>query len=617
MPSYRAAVIGPSAFIQVLRFVALALLIPAVLFSLACGGGSSTTTTVGPAPTFTSTAPPIAQEGALYTYTPTTTTTDNSTVTYTVSGVTGAAFSNGTMTWTPTHAQSRVANAFTVTATTSTNGTATQTFSITPNGNIDGTAVDHAITGTGLVDYPQDLSAASIFALVPNKTGGFYTLTGSGDASGNFTVGNVPVGGFWLHIPRTDNGFTTDNYVWTTSSDIDAGQLIVGRPDAVLATTPVTVNTNVTLTTAPVSGDTLLWSSPDAHSFGNVPALPSKNLVTTFPQNGGLIDSSKGDRGFLLHYTTSGLSSHILESETFSSLSETNGGTVSLTGSTVANSGSTTDPNIKITQFDAINAALPNTTGPTVKNFTLYDAGYPGTEGWPIVNPSDSSLLALVSASLNNVTADTDLGSIPFGIVSQTGVGYAQFEDLSSRTISSGGSTYILQDVGSVIVANTIPSSTIVPLLGEPTAPTVNGVDFLSNQTITSLTPQISWGPPAVGTPTAYELTVLNPAAAGVPSQVHYFYTSGSGVTIPPGILQANTSYVFILKAMLYQNSAFLTAPFRMGTSISATSEVSGLMTTSAGATATIRKNASNSVSPQTVLIQPAANGRLAITVKK
>ena len=95
--------------------------------------------------------------------------------------------SGNTLTWTPTHAQSRVSNTFTITATTSNNGTATQTFTSRPTGISTGTAVDHAMAGGTLVDYPQDLSAATIEVLLPNNKGGYNHRRGTGDASGNFT----------------------------------------------------------------------------------------------------------------------------------------------------------------------------------------------------------------------------------------------------------------------------------------------------------------------------------------------------------------------------------------------------------------------------------------------
>jgi hypothetical protein len=608
MQPYRVPAVGAVSFIQVLRLLALVILVSAILFSLACGGKSSTTTTAGPPATFTSTAPRLAREGVAYTYDITATTTDNSTVTFAVTtGPTGAAISGSTLNWTPTHAQSRIANSFTITATTSNKGVSVQTFSITPNGNITGTAVDHAITGTGLQDYPQDLSSATVEIFLPDGKGGFSKIKGSGDASGNFTVPNLPAAtAFWLHVPRTDHGFVSDDYIWTNSSDVDAGRLVLGRPDVVLPSTAVTVVPNATLTVNRVA-PTFAWKSPDARVFGTIAAPATSPLTTSFQQTGGLINQSKGDRAFLLHYETSGLISNVVESQTVDSITETDGGTTTLpAASMTANTGSTTDPNIKITQFDAINAALPGTTTPLTKSFTLYDAGYAGTEGWQPVTPADNTAISLINIPLNSVTADTDLGSIAYGIVSKTGVAYTQFTDLGSRAFTVNAQGYLVQAVGTTMVSNTIPtaSAAIVPLLTEPLNASIDGKNFLNDQSNISLTPQIAWAPPTVGPPTGYELIVLDPGNIVTP---HYFFTNGNSVAIPAGVLQANNSYIFILAAFTYQNSAFTTAPFRMGTSSTTVSQVSGLITTGTGTVAAPASTAAT----QVIHVVLGANGRV------
>lgn len=611
MQPYRVPAVRDVSSFHVLRFFAVLLLGSAILFSLACGGGhSSTTTPAGPAPTFTSKASTIAREGVAYTYDIATTTTDGSSVTYKIAtGPTGAAINGSTLAWTPTHAQSRTANAFTITATTSNNGSANQSFSVTPNGNIDGTAVDHAIIGTGLQNYPQDLSSATIEIFLPDGNGGFSRIKGSGDSSGNFSVPNIPASAaFWLHVPRTDHGFVSDDYIWTNASDVDAGQLVVGRPDIVLPTSNVTVVPDATLTVNRVA-PTFAWKSPDARSFGTIAAPATSPLTTSFQHIGGLLNQSKGDRGFLLHYETSGLTSNVVESQTVDSITETDGGTTNLpAASMTANTGSTTDPNIKITQFDAINAALPGTTTPLTKSFTLYDAGYAGSDGWPPVTPADNTPISLINVALNSVSADTDLGSISYGLVSKAGVAYAQFTDLGSRAFTVNSSSYLVQAVGTIMVTNTVPtaSNAIVPVLSQPLNPTIDGKNLLNDQSNVSLTPKIAWNPPSVGPPTAYELIVLNPASLNAP---HYFFTNGNSVAFPPGVLQANSSYIFVLQAITYQNSAFPTAPFRMGTSATFVSEVSGLVTTGTGSVA-----APATTGPtQVIRIVPAANGRITV----
>src|SRR3974390_604554 len=100
-----------------------------------CGGGGMQ---APPAPVFTSTPTTAAEEGMMYTYTVTATSVDGSPVQFVLTaGPVSTTLEANTVMWTPNHAQSRQANAFTVTATTAKGGSATQTWSVTPNGNIN------------------------------------------------------------------------------------------------------------------------------------------------------------------------------------------------------------------------------------------------------------------------------------------------------------------------------------------------------------------------------------------------------------------------------------------------------------------------------------------------
>lgn len=549
------------------RSLALLLLAVMVLFSLACGHSSSsttTTTTVGPAPTFTSKWPTVVQEGVQYSYNITTTTTDNSTVTYKLkSGPSGAAISGSTLTWTPTHAESRIANSFEITATTSKNGTQIQTFSLTPTGNINGTVVDHAVTGNGIQDYPEDLSGVTIEALLPNNNGGYNVMKGSGDSSGNFTVPNIPAGAFFLHLPQNLHGTVSDRYIWTTASDIDAGSLVNGRPDAVAAS-GVTVSTNVTLSVAPNGSDAAYWSSPDVYAVGH-PSNSSvtQPFITSFPQTGYLIDSTKGDRAYLTHYkvtspTANSTAEHIVEDKEYTSLTETNNSTVSLTGAMAAVGGSTTDPVIKVTQFDALFAGLTN-TGSVSRQFALYDPGYDASEGF-------AGGVPLITASITSNT-DTDLGSLAYGTVTATGVPYYTYTDTGFRTFS-GGSGSLTLPVGTMVASNVLPSSSapIVPVVGIVQSPLINGLDFYTGQTTTTLQPTITWHPPSIGAGTYYVVDIYDLTSLSS-SNVWTFYTNNKSVLVPAGVLQSGHSYVVQITAADDSGDTFNTAPFRTGTS--------------------------------------------------
>lgn len=589
---YRASEVGPSTGKLSPRTLGLCLLLlPVSFFLAACGHGSTTTTTTGVAPIFTSTAPKLAREGVNFVYDLTATTTDGSTVTYTVSSgpseatITssttstdsdGNTVSSATLNWVPTHAESRTADAFTIKATTSNNGTVNQTFSVTPNGTVDGTVVDHAVTTGGIVDVNADLTAATIEILLPDGTGGYNSIHGSGDSSGNFSVPNIPPGSYLLHISRTLSGVTSNRYIWTTSSDVDAGTLLEGRPDVVPGT-GVSIHASSIGTSNPGTGDTVQWVSPDARAYNASTLTGITNpWSATFAQTGGLIDSTKGDRAYLVHYKPVGTTyniSAITEDIEYKSITETSNSTVTLTGNMTAINGQTTDPVIKLTQFDAILTTLAN-LGTPVKTFALNDVGYSGTEGFVAGVP-------LVTANLSGVATDVDLGSITFGTVTPSGTAAYHVSDVAPRSYSGG----LVLNAGLDLYSEAVPTSStsIVPVIGAPRSVLVNGFDFFSNQTVTTTEPPIAWSNPSTGTATSFELAIYDLSSASATPQAT-LYVTGTGVTIPPNVLVSGKSYAFTLTAVSNSNNTFSTAPFRQGTTVARTTVASGVMTISASA---------------------------------
>jgi hypothetical protein len=210
-----------------------------ILFFLApltsCGGGngsgSSTSTAQSSTPAFSSTPVTAASQGTAYTYQVTASDPAGSAITYALtSAPTGATISGNTVNWTPTGAQSRVSNSFTVTATTS-GGSATQSWTVTPTGTITINSFNTNWTSSGPVQFPGGFPMGA--AVIPNADGSFTVLPGSASSPGVFTIPNVPAGYFWLTTGINLSGFS--NSIWTSSGTIDLGQDIPG-PSTALTT---------------------------------------------------------------------------------------------------------------------------------------------------------------------------------------------------------------------------------------------------------------------------------------------------------------------------------------------------------------------------------------------
>lgn len=209
--------------------VASCFIITITLF-VGCGGGSSQSGQLAPVQSvvrFSSHPTTAANEADPYSYTPSATDTANGTITFAVTQAPdGAIFSGSILNWTPTSAQSRLANAFTLTATSSAGGSAQQTWSVTPTGVIRGQQLITWHKEDGAVTTPNNLTSFPINVLVPSSAG-YTILPGTGAADGTFTVPKVPGGTYVLQF--------YNNYFQTSRSQIDLSFDILGRPNAQIA----------------------------------------------------------------------------------------------------------------------------------------------------------------------------------------------------------------------------------------------------------------------------------------------------------------------------------------------------------------------------------------------
>src|SRR5579864_7441761 len=213
------------------------------IFAVGCGGGETSTPAPPPAPTFTSTPETAAAEGAVYTYQVAATDPTGKPVTFSLgSAPAGATLSGNTLTWTPTAAESRIANSFSITGTTAEGGTGVQTWSVTPAGTVHITRVVTNWTTSGPVSVPfawTTTSAGFVRALLPQPDGTFQKISATLNADGTLSILNVPGGYYWLGISPLET-------YWTSTSNFDFGIDTVGTlPTIAPTSTTTTLAVNV------------------------------------------------------------------------------------------------------------------------------------------------------------------------------------------------------------------------------------------------------------------------------------------------------------------------------------------------------------------------------------
>ena len=346
-----------------LRRVMCPAVIAVVLFLTACAAGGPNSQPTGSPPTFTSTPGTIATEGAAYTYEIGTSPAGSAATLGLATAPSGAMLSGNTLTWTPSAAQSRAANQFSVTAANAA-GSTTQSWSVTPAGTVSGSWVDTYWTSNGPILVPFDWSKFPVppSALVTQPDGSFEMLQGSGNSNGTFSIPSVPGGYYWLQTFRAS--------YWTNSSTFDFGSNVnvpvIPTPPTNVATTGMSFNF---MGLDPLQAQDelgFLWlvSPPFASAFSAGSPTGATTLSTGFLISTN-IDFSQQGTAFLLQYepeTFGTLSALKLgPTATIQSLALVNGGSNTINGTLAPSPQNSFDLNIKGSAWAALfSAASPS-----------------------------------------------------------------------------------------------------------------------------------------------------------------------------------------------------------------------------------------------------------------
>jgi hypothetical protein len=577
----------------------------------ACGGGTSpnnSTPTVKSNPIFNTSAVTAASEGVLYSYQLAATDPAGGKVSFALTAApTGANLNADTVTWTPTAAQSRVSNSFTVTASTSSGGSATQSWTVTPSGTVTVNWVDTYWTSAGLVQVPVAASDFGVSVLAYESEGAGGVQESTSPSPGVFLIHNVPGGYYWLQV--------TDGNFWTNTNTFDAGQDIAGPP-------PPSDN---------VSGPTLLGFNLlglDAiPQLTSVEFLPAVNGVPTFSINSansttlsvspyfGLIatgvDWTKVTNAYLAQYlpmSLGSLNNQVLGPSVDASLALTNDTTNTVTG-TLQQSATqaSVDLDVPGSQWAALfanaAAATPSPFASAVwiaaepyvngRSAALISPGYPfpaegpnvfmglaGTAytgpqgaqsgpGGPVFSACDIyGFPGFSNPSQPAITTDYDYGSLTYADPFPSAwTRYLSLCEEYTVTVpipnSSAITTFYMVD-SAAYAPSAKPA--LAPVVSTVQNAKINGADFFSPATLTSNAPVLSWTAPATGKPYGYTIVGYGQSTLpdGTPSYlccIEILNTAQTSVTLP-GLPWSNT-YVFALTAQADSLANMETSPYR------------------------------------------------------
>ena len=590
------------------RWIVLATAFCATLFLTACGsmvGGN----TLGPgiAPQFTGTPGITASQGTAYAYqiaiTPTTSAANLALVT----APTGAVLSGNTLTWTPTAAQSRISNQFSVTATNSA-GSATQSWTVTPSGTVTVSWVDTNWTPNGSVMTPVKIPLAEV--LVPQPDGSFQPLTGAENPDGTFSIPNVPVGYYWLQVGRFS--------YWTSSSQFDLGTN-ANTP----VTSPPTTGAAITQLSFNFAGldplqaqDELgfMWLTSPPFTLGFPAGSPAGvTTLSTGVEFSTNFNFSQSSDALLLQYepeTVGTLSVLALgPAATLPSLALTSGTANTINGTLVPSPRYSFDLNIKgsawtplfvgagpsalaqegadlaLSSQSNFGWSIPLAAGLQPPNNFIF-GGLPSAsacfgDGTVATNSSGSLISSTPGPALPPLTADQDFGTLQYGDPFPSSWPHVfTFCQTAVITVPTPGSatpaTFRIADTQST----SVPASQISPLIGQVQNPTINDMSLFIPATISAKNVTLSWSAPTGTSPTGYRIKTffLQSSISGVSfyTEGPLFYTAKTSCSLP--FLQSGQTYVFLITAVLDGAANFETHPNRSALPTAAVSVISAPM---------------------------------------
>jgi hypothetical protein len=432
---------------------------------------------------------------------------------------------------------------------------------------INGTQITSYTSETGTTNIPDDLSSTPIAAYVPNASGGYTVTQGSGQKAGTFTIPILPSGYYLLQVGT--------NYFWTNSNTMDTGKNAQGQPASNGINAQVQFNVNLAIPTQPTD-DFVLYVPNVPTGFDYYPQYSQPQTVFNYPGiwEAAPVDSSKGDRSYLLHLKapSAPFSTGLTLNQEMTgpmSLNISNGNTTNVQTST-SPAGASFRANFAISKFASYANQMLVTT--YLNGYTFYtgvEAVPPqATQGGITTGLNDLGILATFNYQATAVASDVDEGNVSYANSFPSSYATVFFADLQVSDYYFVSALFPATLTAHMTINTLSPISdtqSLTPLLSPITGLTVDGGDaFAQNLNNVNLQPTLQWNPPALGTPNFYCVQVIHIYAAAdrqytyaATQVVAQIQTSTNTLVLPPNILSPTSQYLLRITAC---NATSLTA---------------------------------------------------------
>ncbi len=447
--------------------------------------------------------------------------------------------------------------------------------------------------GGGVEKVPDDLDAAVVQAHCPDGEG-WTIVPGHGEPDGSFVIAGAPEGHCWVRIDRWGGGEEPpqNEYLWTDAATIDLASARAMRRETRVAPEATVLRIEADGFEPWVPGDHVVGAVVPNVGFFQYNSQSFEGSVEGLPDEGGteataltydlgalsgfLLDGDAGDRLSFTQWAVRENAEGIAYAAPFRGFESEpvtieGGETVDVRGTLEELPTTSYRVHWAIPAFDGLAAAMHERATPIARGFALQASHGTTADEW-LEDTLPTEAFGLIDPSVFDTDALVDLGEFEIGVPYGEELLFDWYESFFVTTLPwpNGIETEVFLTAGRFSDEFPTADEPARPLVGPVRSIRVAGLDTTEIQPGVGLAPLVSWEPPALGSPTSYEIHVIEPGPGDMP--IGGFWRTiarlvvpadVTEIRLPADVLREGGHYALLVRAVASDGQQVRTAPLR------------------------------------------------------
>jgi hypothetical protein len=429
----------------------------------------------------------------------------------------------------------------------------------------------------------SDLDRAVIQALAQTADG-WGVFPGEGSSEGVVVIRDVPAGEALVRIDYFDASpepRVRNEYFFVGGDedvDIDLGSWRAGRTDATYAqTSPTDLELDMTgLDAWQPQNDLAVFYEPNlgfvnifTEDSADISGMPAAGATSTQLHidwvnavGGPLASEARGDRSYLMQFRFRDMSGVFVgapvRASALPAFTQTDGQPTIVPAAL----GQPSPMRVRVAMdrdaFDSLREQInPLTSTALGRGFAISSSPSDVTHEFS-TESLPAELVVLDSAGLDG-TGRFDIGDLDVASPFPAETLYGQFATAYTVRVprDDGFTAFVQAQIG--VLTNALPTQAApaAPIISPARSPSVGGRDAFSSPSDVGVTPEITWQPPALGTPVEYEVKILAPGGADqvydflwYPAATFHVPGDRTSLQVPPETLLSDRPYAIAIRAI-------------------------------------------------------------------